>query len=98
MNYHRPTRLAQLAVLCFMTLVSLVTLAATARAQISLSSLKGRWAMSLVGFTGCGQSSMYVTFTLDRSGSGKATTQFHGQCGDSTETNLPFAIQSLNPD
>jgi|SRR5580704_5771887 hypothetical protein len=98
MNYYRRTRLAQLAVLSLVTLVSLVTLAATARAQISLSSLKGRWAMSLVGFTGCGQQSIYATFKLDGTGSGMATVQFHGQCHDSTSADLPFVIQSLNPD
>ncbi len=54
--------------------------------------------MSLVGFTGCGQQSTYAIFKLDRNGSGRATVQFHGQCHDSTATNLPFVIQSLNPD
>jgi hypothetical protein len=102
-SYRRPARLAFLAVLLLVTLVSLVTLRAATygedeRPQISLSTLKGPWALSLVGFTGCGQGSIYATFSLDASGSGTATVQFHGQCGDATTANLPFSIQSVNPD
>ena len=96
MNYRPGMRLSQLAAVFFVTLVSLVTVATTNAQGISLSSLKGRWALSLVGFTGCGQQSIYATFKLDATGSGTATVQFHGQCHDATETDLPFAIQSLN--
>ena len=49
----------------------------------------GRWTMSLMRFTGCGQQSIYATFKLDSTGSGMATVQFHGQCHDSTSTDLP---------
>jgi hypothetical protein len=101
MNYHRRTRLAPLAVLSLVTLVSLATLKTTNgedEPQITLAAMKGRWAMSLVGFTGCGQQSIYATFKLDANGSGMATVQFHGQCNDSTSSDLPFTIQSLNLD
>jgi hypothetical protein len=98
MKYHPRARLSQLAAALFVTLVSLASAATTNAQGIALSSLKGHWAMSLVGFTGCGQQSLYATFKLDSSGSGMATVQFHGQCHDSTETGLPFKIQSLSPD
>lgn len=104
MNFHhRPARLAFLAVLALITVVSLLTLRAATdgddeRSPISVSTLKGPWALSLVGFTGCGQGSIYATFNLDGSGSSMATVQFHGQCGDAKTPNLPFVIQSVNPD
>lgn len=98
MNCRPRTRLSQLAAAFFVTLVSLVTVATTNAQGLLLSSLKGRWALSLVGFTGCGQQSIYATVKLEATGSGTATVQFHGQCHDATETGLPFAIQSLNAD
>ena len=102
MNYHcKLARPALLAALVLVTLTSVVVpgVAADGKAPpttISLSSLKGLWALSLVGFTGCGQESIYATFNLNASGMGTATVQFHGQCGDSTTGGLPFVIQSLN--
>ncbi|MBV8277932.1 MAG: hypothetical protein JO170_22085 [Verrucomicrobia bacterium] len=98
MKYHLRTRLSQLAAAFFVTLVSVGTVANTNAQGIALSSLKGRWALSLVGSTGCGHQSIYATFKLDATGSGSATVQFHGDCGDTTTENLPFVIQSLNPD
>ena len=92
------TRLPQLAAAFFVALVSLATVATTKAQGIALSSLRGQWALSLVGSTGCGHQSIYATFKLDATGSGSATVQFHGDCGDSTTANLPFVIQSLNPD
>jgi hypothetical protein len=42
-----------------------------------ISQLAGPWSVSLIGNTGCGWSSMLVTFTLDATGTGTATIQSH---------------------
>ena len=100
---HQTARFALLAALLLVTLVSGVTpgVAADARpaaAAITLAGLKGPWAMSLEGVTGCGETTMYVTFTLNATGSGTATIVAHSAgCGDHTTPGLPFTIQTLNP-
>jgi hypothetical protein len=99
---HQPARLAVLAVLLLVTVGSLVNLSAAADTKVQppvlLSSLKGKWAAAIVGNTGCGLGTMYVTFTLDAfgHGNGTATIVGHGQCGDSTTSGLNFNIGSLN--
>lgn len=102
MNYiHQRKRLTMLGALSLITLVLAIPTGATAETgedSITLASLQGPWALSLVGFTGCGQHSMYVTFTLDAQGQGTATIQSHGQCGNGTTTGVPFVIQTLNSD
>ncbi len=70
---------------------------ATSLEAITRHSLAGKWAATIVGNTGCGASSIYVTFELNSagSGSGTATVVMHGQCGDTT-TGLDFDITSLD--
>ena len=65
---------------------------------ISRAQLAGHWAATIVGNTGCGLTSMYVTFTLNSSGhgSGTATIVEHGQCGDTTKSGVDFNIKTLN--
>jgi hypothetical protein len=99
------TRFACLFVLLLVTIVSMglpsaaaddtagVPLQAITRAQLA-----GHWAATIVGNTGCGLTSMYVTFTLNSSGhgNGTATIVMHGQCGDNTTSGVNFNINSLN--
>jgi hypothetical protein len=102
-NYRRQSaRFAFLAALLLITLVSAVTPGAAADTKpapaVTFAGLKGPWAMSLEGVTGCGETTMYVTFTLNTTGSGTATIVGHSAgCGDNTTTGLPFVIQTLNP-
>jgi hypothetical protein len=102
-SHHQPARFALVAVLLFITIASLATFSVAADqpkvpAPITLAKLKGPWAATIVGNTGCGLSTMYVTFTLDATGhgTGTATIVNHGQCGDSTTPGLDFLVSSLN--
>jgi hypothetical protein len=107
LNYHaRPTRLA-LALAAVLTMLSAVVLvsvrppraAAQSSPRVTFASVQGPWALALVGNTGCGITSMYVSFNLNASGvDNNATLQFHSTgCADSTTTQT-FVIQTLNPD
>jgi hypothetical protein len=102
-SLRQPARLAFVAVLLLITIASLVAVSAAADqrrapAPITLAKLKGPWAATIVGNTGCGLSTMYVTFTLDATGNGQgtATVVGHGQCGDATTSGLDFSVSSLN--
>jgi hypothetical protein len=62
-----------------------------------MPQLAGPWTVSLIGNTGCGWSSMLVTFTLESSGVGTATIQSHTSgCGDNTTTGVTFVVQTMN--
>lgn len=69
--------------------------ASAADGTITKSNLSGKWQMSIAGFTGCGQNSMVFTVTLDETASGSGTLVGHGQCGDGTQTDLPFSVSQL---
>ena len=104
----QPARLVVLAVLLLVTMGSVVPLSAAADqtktvkppVTRTLAKLAGNWVATIVGNTGCGLGTMYVTFTLNSSGGGNGTATIvtHAQCGDSTTTGLDFNITSLNPD
>jgi len=66
----------------------------------AVSDLAGNWQATLYGATGCGVTSMLVTFTLNSSGvATNADSIGHSQgCGDGTGTNDTFTVLSLNPD
>jgi hypothetical protein len=73
--------------------------AATLQPAITLPTLQGSWAATLIGETGCGWTTMYVTFTLDAAGHSLSTIHTHSGCGTSVSApNLQFNIQSLNAD
>jgi hypothetical protein len=100
MNHHRrriaPSRLVVLVVLSLITVASLVKLS-KATGTITKADLSGPWAMTVTGVTGCGETTMYVTFTLNSAGSGTSTQQGHSAaCGDNTGS-APITITSLNP-
>jgi hypothetical protein len=68
-----------------------------AAGTITRAQLAGSWTVSLVGNTGCGLTSMYVTFTLNGSGVGLAKIQMHSAgCADGTTSGNKFTIQSVN--
>jgi hypothetical protein len=68
-----------------------------ATGTITKADLSGPWAMTVTGVTGCGETTMYVTFTLNSAGSGTSTQQGHSAaCGDNTGS-APITITSLNP-
>lgn len=97
----QPVRHAFLAVLLLVGIASVVTLS-TAQdvAQppaATRAKMVGPWTVTLVGNTGCGISSMLVTFNLDITGNALATVKGHSTgCADATTTGLPFQIITLN--
>lgn len=78
-------------------LTSAVMLSGPAEAGVTKAMMSGPWTAVLGGNTGCGISSMYVTFRLNSSGTGVATIQMHSTgCEDSTSTNNAISIQTLD--
>jgi len=85
-------RLAFLAALMLVTLVSMVIPAAA----VTRSSLAGSWQATLVIDGGCGLGTKLVDFTLDSNGQGTASAGYHTPgCGDNEETGT-ISILSLN--
>lgn len=68
--------------------------------NISISDLTGSWQATILGETGCGLSSMLVTFTLNSSGvaNNAVSTGHSSGCPDGTVSGLTFQILSMNPD
>jgi hypothetical protein len=76
-------------------LSGLVALPMEAQAA-SKAFLAGKWTMVLVGNTGCGIHSMYVTMTLNTLGVGTANIANHSTgCPNSLQIGLPFNIVAL---
>lgn len=96
MNY-KSARLAFVALLVLVTVVTAVKLSRASIGQVTKADLAGLWQASLVGSSGCGTGSMQVNFKLDSSGAGTATIKGHSTgCGDATTTGLPITITSLS--
>jgi hypothetical protein len=68
--------------------------------NIVTTNLAGPWQLALDGVTGCGNTSMSVTFTLSALGVAvnAAETGHSAGCGDSTTTGNTFTVTSLNAD
>lgn len=98
-NRQQLGRLAVLAVLLLATVGSIGTLSAaqeTVTPATTIAELAGPWQIALVGFTGCGQSSMLFTGTLNASGKAVGTlTGSSAGCGASSSAQT-FTIISLN--
>jgi hypothetical protein len=63
---------------------------------IGKADLSGPWAITLIGDTGCGSTTMLATGSLDGTGSGTVTLHAHGAgCGNTTSTEK-FQILTLN--
>jgi hypothetical protein len=77
--------------------VGSVLTAAPAEAA-SIEMLSGKWTAVLSGNTGCGITSMYLTFGLNSAGKGNATTTSHSTgCPTGTTTGNDVIVTSLNP-
>jgi hypothetical protein len=99
MKPHRNlARLAFLGVLSLATIISFSAASSATTGNIVKSDLTGNWLITLRGTTGCGFSSMQANVTLGSTGTGTATLQMHGQCGDSTATGQTFTINTLASD
>lgn len=90
----QPARFALLAVLSLVTVISLST-RSSATGNIVKSDLTGTWQIALRGTTGCGFVSMQANVTLNSAGSGTASLQTHGECGDSSLTGQTFTVNTL---
>lgn len=91
------TQLARTSVLAVLSFVTILALAATSSAtgNIVKSDLTGTWQLALRGTTGCGFSAMQANVTLNATGTGTATLQTHGACGDSSLAGQTFTINTL---
>ncbi len=83
----------------------MTTVQAQAPPSITVQDLAGTWQATLIGNTGCGLTSMLVTFTLDSSGmatnasnTGHVLNGGNAGCLDgATSTGNTFTITLLNP-
>jgi hypothetical protein len=103
-----PEKRSLLARFTFVTVLALTIISGgtplmTARAQsaarfpITIAQLAGPWTVSLIGNTGCGWTSLLVTFTLGSGGHGTATYQSHTSgCSDGTTGDVQFVVQTMN--
>ena len=85
---------ARLNAALFVTVISLTTFS-SATGNILKSDLTGTWQLALRGTTGCGFSSMQANVTLNSLGTGTATIQTHGECGNSSLSGQTFTIKTL---
>src|SRR5262249_32781181 len=98
MIFHRkPVRILAGA-LSAAAIVSLCQVSTSyATGTIGKDDLSGPWAITLIGDTGCGSSTMLATGTLDTTGNGTFQLKGHSAgCGNSVSTEH-FQIISLNP-
>ena len=98
-----PARAFTLAALVLVTVLSLATFGAAqdqgVKPLYNISQFKGNWAGFIVGNTGCGITSMYLTFTLDASGQGNGTVTSVGHstgCPDGTSSGNNFNVTAFN--
>jgi hypothetical protein len=72
--------------------------AAQKPAGITVSQLAGTWVATFSGLTGCGDTTLTATFTLDSTGNGTQTssTEHTAGCGDINLAGQTVQIQSLN--
>ncbi len=94
--YRQPLRLAILTVLMLSVMALFVKPSKATIGTITKADLFGNWQGTLVGFTGCGNSSELFNISMNANGAGTATVQTHGSCGDSSLTGQSFTILSLN--
>jgi hypothetical protein len=93
-KHSQRARLVLLGVLSFVTVISLSS-TSLATGNIVKSDLAGTWQLALRGTTGCGFASMQANVTMNTTGTGTASLQTHGQCGDSSLTGQTFTIKTL---
>jgi hypothetical protein len=96
--YRHPLRMALFATILLSAIALFVKPSKATIGVITKADLYGPWQAAIVGFTGCGQASALVNFTLNSTGTGTATLVSSGQCGAGTLTGQTFTINSLNAD
>src|SRR5450755_2421403 len=69
-------------------------------ALFTISQMKGTWTVALSGLTGCGDTTLQSTFTLDVNGNGTQSsgTEHTAGCGDINLAGLSAQIQQFNSD
>jgi hypothetical protein len=67
---------------------------------ITKAQLVGTWTATLSGYTGCGETTLTTTFTLNRTGNGTQTSAVEHTlgCGDIDQTGQVAQLQVLNAD
>ena len=67
---------------------------------ITKAQLAGTWTATLSGYTGCGETTLTTTFTLNRTGNGTQTSAVEHTlgCGDIDQTGQVAQLQVLNAD
>lgn len=96
----KPKWTTPLAVLMAVSVILPMSPANAGNLSPRLAELEGDWVATLSGNTGCGISSMLVTFHLDAHGSGAGTATIKGHstgCKDSKTSGQDFNIQHMNP-
>ena len=98
MIFHRKPARILAGALSAAAIVSLCQVSTSyATGTIGKDDLSGPWAITLIGDTGCGSSTMLATGTLDTTGNGPVTLKGHSAgCGNSSSTEK-FQILTLNP-
>jgi hypothetical protein len=87
MKSRKPVRTSA-GVLCATAIASLFQIGTSyATGTVNKEDLSGPWAITLIGDTGCGSTSMLATGTLDVNGKGTMTLHMHSAgCGNTTTT------------
>jgi hypothetical protein len=98
-TYRNLARFASLAALSFCSIAAHAQ--TNAQPAVTVSQLAGSWTAAMVGNTGCGFTSMYVTFTLDSVGTGTANITSNSAssnpgCGPGVNDGQTFVINTLN--
>lgn len=104
MIINRPTRkIANFVVAMLALTFSVVQFSAAQgqpKAQDTIAQMKGTWTATLSGYTGCGETTLITTFTLDATGNGtqSAAIEHTLGCGDINLAGQIVQIQSFNAD
>lgn len=86
----------QLALVTFALGTVMVQPSEASIGTITKADLSGAWRISMTGRTGCGDVAMMADVSLNTLGVGTATLKTHGDCGDSTQTGLPFTVSVVD--
>ncbi|MCU1301108.1 MAG: hypothetical protein JWQ87_1392 [Candidatus Sulfotelmatobacter sp.] len=73
--------------------------ASAAQPSVTIAQLAGTWYATLSGVTGCGTTTLAITFKLDATGNGtqSSSTEHTAACGDINLAGQSAQVQTLNP-
>jgi hypothetical protein len=97
--HHNSLRGAVAALLLLVAVAALANVSSAEvkpKAEVTLSQLAGPWVITVVGNTGCGQSSMLFSGTLNSSGTSVGTLIGSSGCGLEKSSTQTFTIRSLD--